>query len=111
MSTITHPNLLYHRTLYDSYSPYLTCIYVHIVTGHLSYTGFVLVDSIHNNPVMNVFIYLLCVTAEAKSTSSREQEFQDSSGRYYGHVITNHVMICCCSGIDSSQEDHHHQIL
>ena len=40
------------------------------------------VDSIHNNPVMNVFIYLLSVVAEAKAKST-EQEFQDSSGNHY----------------------------
>ncbi|XP_065912817.1 stimulated by retinoic acid gene 6 protein-like [Dysidea avara] len=46
--------------------------------GHLSYAGLVVVDSIHNNPVINVFVYLLSVIAETKS-KSMEEEFQDSS--------------------------------
>ena len=63
-----------------------TCVY-RIFTGHLSYTSLVVVDSIHNNPVMNVFVYLLSVTAEAKAKST-EQEFQDSSGNHcYSYAV------------------------
>ena len=58
------------------------------------------VDSIHNNPVINVFVYFLSVIAETKS-KSMEEEFQDSSGNYYLHA--GHIMTCVyCSCVNSS---------
>ena len=43
-------------------------------------------DSIHNNPVMNVFIYLLSVISETKSRSM-EQNLKDSSGKFNSYTV------------------------
>ena len=40
------------------------------------------VDSIHNNPVMNVFVYLLSLSAERAKRKPVEQQLQHSSGKY-----------------------------
>ncbi|XP_065912813.1 stimulated by retinoic acid gene 6 protein-like [Dysidea avara] len=47
--------------------------------GYLAYTGLVVVDSIHNNPVMNVFVYLLSLSAERAKRKPVEQQLQHSS--------------------------------
>ena len=40
------------------------------------------VDATHNNPVLNVFIYLLSLEVQAKAQSTLRQELQHSSGKH-----------------------------
>jgi len=50
--------------------------------AYVSYTSVVSVDATHNNPVLNVFIYLLFLEAKVKAQSAVAQELHHSSGKY-----------------------------
>ena len=55
---------------------------IYVSTGYISYTGLVVVDSIHNNPVLNVFVYLMSLATEKAKRIPVEQQLQHSSSEY-----------------------------
>jgi len=56
--------------------------HIYVSAGYIAYTGLVVVDSIHNNPVMNVFVYLMSLAAEKAKHIPVEEQLQHSFSEY-----------------------------
>ena len=56
------------------------------------------VDATHNNPVLNVFIYLLSLEVQAKAQSTFRQELQQSSGKHEYCILMLMFILDSCIG-------------
>lgn len=52
-----------------------------IFKAYVSYMSVLSVDATHNNPVLNVFIYLLSLEVQAKAQYTIKQELEHSPGK------------------------------